>query len=409
MARRYSDNDIAFGHMSFLDVLANSVGALTFLFLMFFVITSALVAPAKFQLLTTSLPKATVGANYNVAMAAVGGTAPYKWSIAEGFLPAGMALDRKTGVISGSSTGDGRFNFKIKVTDSNKSRRIALTKDLGLRIEPQAVAQQTGGMALQLKTDKLPNATVGAAYNVTLAAVGGTPPYSWSIAGQLPPGLTLKEDQLSGVPQAKGDWPFQIKVDDRQAASSAQNVAVTIDPKPLLTEADVKPVTVITKELPPARVDEPYNLTLAAGGGVPPYRWSVGGRLARGLTLDPKTGVISGIPEQATVSDFALAVTDSRGGEQAKKDISIEIGPAQTTLRQDSLPFAWWVIVIATLGTVLGLILLAGIVIGVQCPWDKSWGCKAVGEDSEGHTIYECKHGHRFVNDVRQVAKEAVV
>ena len=55
-----------------------------------------------------------------------------------------------------------------------------------------AAASCTSCPPLGITTTSLPPAHVGSAYSATLAATGGTSPYTWSIsAGQLPPGLTL--------------------------------------------------------------------------------------------------------------------------------------------------------------------------------------------------------------------------
>jgi len=407
MARRYTDNDIAFGHMSFLDVLANSVGALTFLFLMFFVITSALVTPAKFRLLTDTLPDAIAGKDYSINLAAIGGTQPYKWKITEGTLPPGLRLDPHQGAISGASTQEGAYRFKVRVAESGKGKTGALERELGVRITPQSIAADAGGMALRINTDKLASAVVGSPYSVTLAAIGGKQPYSWSVGGELPPGLALEGDKIVGVPRTSGNWRFEVSAADKQSAVAAQPVDISIKSTPILTEADLKPVAVMTKEPPAARVDNPYELILAANGGVPPYTWSVANsRLPAGLMLDPKTGVISGTPEQAQAAGFSVVARDSRGAVSGKTELTMAVDPAETKIADDGLPLVWWLIIPATIGTTLGLIFLAGIVIGVQCPWDKSWGCKVVGKDAEGHNIYACKHGHRFVNQVRQIREE---
>lgn len=69
---------------------------------------------------------------------------------------------------------------------------------------------------------------------------------------------------------------------------------------------------VITSTIPPARTGNPYLATLTANGGTVPYTWFLeSGNLPAGLTLNPKTGVISGTPTCAGRSDFTLRVTDA--------------------------------------------------------------------------------------------------
>jgi len=71
---------------------------------------------------------------------------------------------------------------------------------------------------------------VGAAYTATLAAAGGTPPYTWSIAsGALPAGLTLTAATgvISGTPTATGTASFTVKVTaGSQSVTKALSVTV---------------------------------------------------------------------------------------------------------------------------------------------------------------------------------------
>ena len=47
---------------------------------------------------------------------------------------------------------------------------------------------------LSITTTSLPNAVLNASYSSTLAAIGGTTPYSWTLAsGTLPTGLALAQ------------------------------------------------------------------------------------------------------------------------------------------------------------------------------------------------------------------------
>jgi len=68
---------------------------------------------------TSSLPIATVGSAYSQTFAAAGGRIPYSWAISSGALPDGLTLNKNSGVISGSASGAGNFNFIVTVTDAD--------------------------------------------------------------------------------------------------------------------------------------------------------------------------------------------------------------------------------------------------------------------------------------------------
>jgi len=83
-----------------------------------------------------------------------------------------------------------------------------------------------------------------------------------------------------------------------------------------------QPLTFTTTSLPPAVPQQRYEAKLEAIGGTPPLNWSISdGTLPPGLQLDPKSGLISGTPEQGGQFRFTVTVTDSGS-------------PAQTTKRE---------------------------------------------------------------------------
>jgi len=159
---------------------------------------------------TTSLPNGMVGAAYSQTLSAAGGTIPYTWSLKSGTLPAGLALNASTGVISGTPTTAGTAGFTVQVTDASNG-----TDNKGL-----SILIATAGGPPSVTTASLPNGTVGAAYNQSLTATGGTPPYQWSwmaAAGSaLPPGLTLSSTgTISGTPTAAGTFNVIVQVQDQ--------------------------------------------------------------------------------------------------------------------------------------------------------------------------------------------------
>ncbi len=66
---------------------------------------------------TTSLVDGKEGVAYTAALGALGGALPYSWSI-NGTLPNDLALNSVTGVISGSPTKKGNYNFTAQVSDN---------------------------------------------------------------------------------------------------------------------------------------------------------------------------------------------------------------------------------------------------------------------------------------------------
>ena len=67
---------------------------------------------------TTTLRTATVGAGYNFALDAQGGTPPYTWSLVSGALPLGLLLDPPSGIITGTPTEAADPALKLQVRDS---------------------------------------------------------------------------------------------------------------------------------------------------------------------------------------------------------------------------------------------------------------------------------------------------
>ena len=66
-----------------------------------------------------TLPDAAVGTAYSQTVTASGGATPYSYAVTAGALPGGLALNTTSGVVSGTPTSTGTFNFTISATDAN--------------------------------------------------------------------------------------------------------------------------------------------------------------------------------------------------------------------------------------------------------------------------------------------------
>ncbi|WP_316790812.1 MBG domain-containing protein [Pedobacter frigoris] len=81
---------------------------------------SITIAAPSLSLPATTLANANVEVAYSQALnPASGGTAPYTYAITAGALPAGLSLNASTGVISGTPTTNGTFNFTVTAVDSS--------------------------------------------------------------------------------------------------------------------------------------------------------------------------------------------------------------------------------------------------------------------------------------------------
>jgi large repetitive protein len=72
---------------------------------------------ARLAIAKKPLPAARVGRRYRAAVAALGGVAPRAWKILRGSLPAGIRLDRATGVLGGTPQRAATFRVWLQVTD----------------------------------------------------------------------------------------------------------------------------------------------------------------------------------------------------------------------------------------------------------------------------------------------------
>ncbi len=164
---------------------------------------------------TLSLPDAVLGQHYSQTLAATGGSAPLTWTIANGALPPALTLDPATGVISGTPTNAGNFTFDVLVTDAAKAIG---RKTFTIRIPLLITSGNFTGSVLT-------------PFSQTLAAAGGTPPYTWALSsGTLPGGLQLNSATgvISGTPSPGGTSQVTFSVTDANSLTGSKTITITI-------------------------------------------------------------------------------------------------------------------------------------------------------------------------------------
>ncbi len=168
---------------------------------------------------TASLPAGTVNTAYSSTLNVTSGTAPFVWSVSSGSLPAGLSLESSTGIISGTPTGAVNSSFTVKVTDAND---MTSTRSLSIAV----------AVPVAITTSTLPAGSIGVAYAQTVAATGGTSPYTWAIAsGALPAGLTLTAStgRISGTPTASAAANVELRATDSLGRTTTRSFTITIN------------------------------------------------------------------------------------------------------------------------------------------------------------------------------------
>jgi hypothetical protein len=238
------------------------------------------------------------------AMTVSGGTSPYTFSVV-GTLPNGLTLNTGTGAITGTPTAAGTFSIQVK--DANG-------------VTSATVCPFTIAAAPTLTCPAISSGEVGAALNSPAITVsGGTSPYTFSVVGTLPNGLTLNTTTgaITGTPTVSGTFTIQVK--DSKGVAASSNCPFTINGGPILTCPVVSSGEVGVALNSPA---------MTVSGGTSPYTFSVVGTLPNGLTLSTTTGALTGTPTAS--GTFSIQVKDASGITATACPFTIDGGPVLT-------------------------------------------------------------------------------
>ena len=265
---------------------------------------------------TTSLAEATTNREYTAELNAAGGTGAYTWYMHG--LPWRLDFNWKTGVISGIPELPGTYTLYISVTD-------------GLRTAEATIDLVVNPGDLIIETDSSPICIAGAPYSYTVQAAGGVPPYTWA-AENLPPMLNMDAATgiISGIPIVAGEYTVTVSVSDNDGASVEKDITMKVN--------TYRTLIISTSTLPLRVISEAYSATLEADGGKAPYSWSASD-LPEGLSIDPGTGIIAGVPVNDGTYNISITVEDSlRTSKEAQYELSVRAVGIATS----ELPDAIW-------------------------------------------------------------------
>ena len=181
-----------------------------------------------------------------VTLSASGGAGPPYTFTATG-LPTGLSIS-SSGTISGTPTVSGTFSYTVTITDSQGNKG---TINCSVTVAPP----------MTLTCSATNTGEVGVPFNSgPITVTGGVPPYTFSVVGTLPAGLTLNTSTgaVTGTPTASGS--FSIKVTESVGAT-ATGCVITITP----------PLSMTCSATNTGEVGVPFNSgPITVTGGVPP-------------------------------------------------------------------------------------------------------------------------------------------
>lgn len=213
---------------------------------------------------------------------------PTDWTLG-GTLPAGLSFNTSDGTITGIPTESGLFNFSISVSNANGSDQ----RFYSLRVYPP----RTLGT---ITSSPPPYGMMGQAYSHTFTGAGSPPP-SFNLFGELPPGLTYNGTTISGTPTQSGVYRLTAFARTTVNDIDGQDILLTIyDPADSPTITSGAPVS--------GTVGTSYTHTFTATGS-PPATFTLDGELPAGLLFNGTS--IVGTPLVAgTFGPFTLTASN---------------------------------------------------------------------------------------------------
>ncbi len=194
-------------------------------------------------------------------------------------LPAGLAVNTTTGLISGTPTTSGTSSLVIEANNSEGRGTATVT----LTISPPASVS-----APVITSPTTATGQVGIKFSYQITATNR--PFRFSASAGLPDGLLVDATSglISGTPTTPGTFNFLIKANNNDGSGIA-NLTLIISPSSLeATPVITSPTTAA------GQLGVPFSYQIAATNN--PTSFDAELPVNSGLSIDQKTGAISGIP-----------------------------------------------------------------------------------------------------------------
>ncbi len=280
----------------------------------------------RITILPPTLPNGVVGQAYNQVFDIGTGNELFT----EDDLPPGLSIqfNQSTGAFSltGTPTTAGTYTFTLEASEFDPQQEATVgfgTRQYTVQIFP----------SIQVTTTNLPSAVLGVPYQTQLLSnlPSGTP-VLWSIsAGSLPAGLSLAPATgvIGGTPAQVGSFNIAVRVAlvGENGISAPANLTLLVATPPL---------SLAPLQLTAGEVNAPYAAVFSPSGGIGAYVLSIAsGALPPGLSLNPTTRTVSGVPTQPGLFRFVMRVVS--GSEILEQGYTINIDPEPVTITTAAL------------------------------------------------------------------------
>jgi hypothetical protein len=254
-------------------------------------VTAAGVAPV---ITSATTANGTVGSAFSYQITATGSPTNYNATA----LPAGLTVNRNTGLISGTPTGVSTSSVTISAINSSGTGQATLTLTVVAALPAPVITSATTA-----------SGTVGQSFTYQITA--SSSPTNYNATG-LPSGLTVDRNSglISGTPTGVSTSSVTISAINSSGTGQATLTLTINGAAPVITSPSAAYCT----------VNFAFSYQITASGS--PTNYNATG-LPAGLGVNRNTGLISGTPTGVSTSSVTISAINANGTGQATLTVAI--------------------------------------------------------------------------------------